>query len=266
MPELPEVETYRRYLESSSMNQKIVDFTSEDPLKLLLNDVDEMHETLLGRQFIETKRVGKHLFVRLDRGDFWLYMHFGMSGDLAYFHPDSEPPKHARIVFFFENGFRLGFICPRKFERVGLTNDPDLFLQKKKIGLDVLEITPKMLFLNLQNRKMAIKSTLLDQSVAAGVGNWIADDVLHRAKILPIRLANSLDFSEVESLHAAIQKVVQSAISVEANYAQLSDDFLIHARGWGRANATSNCPNCGSEITQIRVGGRATYFCEKCQI
>jgi formamidopyrimidine-DNA glycosylase len=97
------------------------------------------------------------------------------------------------------------------------------------------------------------------------VGNWIADDVLHRAKISPIRAANSLDFSEVERLHAAIQTVVQSAISVEANYAQLSSDFLIHARGWGRTDATPNCPNCEAEIKQIRVGGRATYFCVNCQ-
>jgi formamidopyrimidine-DNA glycosylase len=112
---------------------------------------------------------------------------------------------------------------------------------------------------------MPIKSVLLDQSTVAGIGNWIADDVLHRAKIHPERIAADLSEKEVKAIHKATQIVVNQTIAVEANYELLPEDFLIHARGWGRANTEPKCPICRTEIVMIRVGGRATYFCPKCQ-
>jgi formamidopyrimidine-DNA glycosylase len=266
MPELPEVETYRRYIETAAFEQTITHMTCEDPRKLLLNDETEMNEILRGSKFVGTKRVGKHLFIRLSKGDYWLYMHFGMTGDLHYFHEDEETPRHARIVFYFSNGFRLGFICPRKFERVGITDNPTAFLAKKKVAKDALEISNSELFNNIHKRKMPIKSVLLDQSTVAGIGNWIADDVLHRAKIHPERIAADLSEKEVKAIHKATQTVVNQTIAVEANYELLPEDFLIHARGWGRANTEPKCPICKTEIVMIRVGGRATYFCPKCQV
>ncbi len=266
MPELPEVETYRRYIQAAALEQTITNMTCEDPRKLLLNDESEMLDILRGSQFTATKRVGKHLFIRLSKDNWWLYMHFGMSGDLHYFHEDEETPRHARIVFYFSNGYRLGFICPRKFERVGITDNPTAFLLKKKIAEDALDISNSALFKNINKRKMPIKSVLLDQSTVAGIGNWIADDVLNRAKIHPEKLANQLTEKEVTAIHKAMQFIINQTITVEANYKLLPEDFLIHARGWGRANTETKCPNCKTDIVMIRVGGRATYFCPKCQV
>ena len=260
MPELPEVETYRRYIEASSMNQSITDFTCEDPRKLLLNDYDEMREILRGCQFLETYRVGKHLFIKTNK-TFWVYMHFGMSGDLHYFNEHEDPPRHARMVFYFNNGYRLGFICPRKFERIGLVENPTEFLRKKGVAPDVLLIEIEEFAKNLKRKKSAIKSVLLDQSVVAGIGNWLADDVLFQAKIHPETRASEITEGGVAYIFRAMQYIVQTTIDAEANYDLLPDDFILHARGWGKPHLSGKCP-CGKEaITMIRVGGRATYFC-----
>ena len=264
MPELPEVETYRCYVEASSMRQTIAEFTCEDPRKLLLNDYDEMRKILRGCQFSETYRVGKHLFIKTDK-TLWVYMHFGMSGDLHYFNEHEEPPRHARMVFYFTNGFRLGFICPRKFERIGLVDDPTEFLKKKGIAPDVLLISKEEFSKNLTRKKSAIKSVLLDQSVVAGLGNWLADDVLYRAKVHPETRASEITEGDVAAIHAAMQNIVKTTIAAEANYDLLPDDFILHARGWGKPQFSGKCP-CGKEaITMIRVGGRATYFCQNGQ-
>ena len=264
MPELPEVETYRRYIEASSMNQTIAEFTCEDPRKLLLNDLDKMREILRGCQFLETYRVGKHLFIKTNKTP-WVYMHFGMTGDLLYFNEHEETPRHARMVFYFTNGYRLGFICPRKFERIGLVNDPTEFLKKKGIALDVMLISIEEFSKNLKRKKSAIKSVLLDQSVVAGLGNWLADDVLYRAKVHPETRASDITEGDIVAIHAAMQYIVQTTIDAEANYYLLPDDFILHARGWGKPQFSGKCP-CGKEaITMIRVGGRATYFCENRQ-
>ncbi|MDZ7878775.1 MAG: DNA-formamidopyrimidine glycosylase family protein [Saprospiraceae bacterium] len=265
MPELPEVETYRRYAEASSMHQTIADFTCEDPRKLLLNPYDEMLEILRGSHFSETYRVGKHLFIRISETH-WVYMHFGMTGDLHYFHQDDEPPRHARMVFYFTNGFRLGFLCPRKFERIGIVENPDAFLKKKGIAPDVMMIDKNLFFNNLSRKKSAIKSVLLDQSVVAGIGNWLADDVLFKAKIHPETPSVFLTENDKNRIFDAMQNIVQTTIDAEANYNLLPDDFILHARGWGKPHLSGKCP-CGKEtITMIRVGGRATYFCENLQV
>ena len=265
MPELPEVETYRCYVEASSMRQTIAEFTCEDPRKLLLNDYDEMRKILRGCQFSETYRVGKHLFIKTDK-TLWVYMHFGMSGDLHYFNEHEEPPRHARMVFYFTNGFRLGFICPRKFERIGLVDDPTEFLKKKGIAPDVMTIGKTLFFNNLSRKKSAIKSVLLDQSVVAGIGNWLADDVLFRAKIHPETPSVFLTENDKDRIFEAMHYIVQTTIDAEANYDLLPNDFILHARGWGKSQLSGKCP-CGKEaITMIRVGGRATYFCQNEQI
>jgi formamidopyrimidine-DNA glycosylase len=265
MPELPEVETYRRYVEASSMQQSIENFTCEDPRKLLLNDYDFMLDVLKGASFVSTYRVGKHLFIKTNK-DYWVYMHFGMTGDLHYFHEDEEPPRHARMVFYFTNGYRLGFICPRKFERIGIVDNPDAFLLRKGVAADVMTIEKDVFFKNLSRKKSAIKPVLLDQSVVAGIGNWLADDILYQAKVHPETPSVLLTDEDKTLIFNAMHYIVQTTIDAEANYNFLPDDFILHARGWGKPHLSGKCP-CGNEdITQIRVGGRATYFCSKNQV
>ncbi len=269
MPELPEVEGYRQYLEATCLHQPIEAIDVEDT-KLLTTDPIILAETLRGVSFTGTRRVGKNLFVFTDKPGVTVRMHFGMSGSLEYYHSSLDRPRHARIVFYFRGGFNLGFVCPRKFERVGLVEDIEAFLKKKKIGKDALDLSVEDLTAVLANRKSVIKSTLLDQSVAAGVGNWIADELLFQAKIHPEKRANELTAAEIEALRDAIQLVLLTAIDKEARYAHFPESFLIHARAWDAspyADAEQHlvCPRCGSPLEIMRVGGRTTYFCPVCQ-
>ncbi len=191
MPELPEVEMRRLYLEATAFNQPIDSVMVEDN-KLLTSDPTTLQEKLYNRQFISTQRVGKNLFINTDDPAVILRMHFGMTGDLAYYHKSVDRPKHARIVFFFKNGFCLGFICPRKFERIGLITSVKSYLTQKKIAPDALTINVPTLTVKLRKRHSPIKPVLLDQATTAGMGNWIVDEVLFQANVHPLNVSAKL--------------------------------------------------------------------------
>jgi formamidopyrimidine-DNA glycosylase len=270
MPELPEVEIRRMYLEATSLQQPISDITVEDQ-KLLTTEFRTLHEALTDRKFTGTRRVGKNLFVYTDVPGVILRMHFGMTGDLEYYHHSIGRPKHARIVFFFTNGFCLGFICPRKFERIGLVDDVDIYLKSKKIAPDALDINVGTLRDKLSKRRSPIKPVLLDQSTTAGLGNWIVDEVLFQAKIHPLAISAELSEAETTAIHEAIQLVLNTAIAKEAVYRDFPTSFLIHARAWDdspyeHVEAHNQCPRCGTQIKRIEVGGRTTYLCPNEQV
>lgn len=265
MPELPEVEIRRQYLETSSLNQPISHIEVEDK-KLITTDLATLHQTLIGRQFTSTRRVGKNLFVLTDVPDVIVHMHFGMTGDLEYYHASLDRPRFARIVFEFTSGFNLGFLCPRKFERVGLVNDIDAFLQRKKIGDDGLDISQETLSARVRRKKAFIKPVLLDQSVVAGLGNWIVDEVLFQAFIHPEQRADTLTDEQMSALHQAIRLVLETAIRYEATYRDFPSSFLIHVREWDESpyddvEAHKYCPRCKTRIERSVVGGRTTFFC-----
>lgn len=270
MPELPEVEIRRQYLETSALHQPISHLDVEDR-KLLTTDFTTISEALAGRSFTGTRRVGKNLFVYTDAPGVIVHLHFGMTGDLDYYHSSLDRPRFARIVFHFSNGFSLGFLCPRKFERVGLVDDIDNYLTRKKIGADGLLISPDELTERVRRKKALIKPVLLDQSVVAGLGNWIVDEVLFQALVHPERVANTLTDAEMLRLHAAIRLVLETAIHFEATYRDFPTSFLIHAREWDTSphsdlEAHKVCPRCGTRIERSTVGGRTTFFCPTEQV
>lgn len=269
MPELPEVETYRRYFEETCLHQVIEAIEVEDR-NLLTTDYATLTETLIGQTFIGTRRVGKNLFIYTNGGN-TLHMHFGMTGDLEYYHSSLDRPRHARIVFVFASGFHLGFICPRKFERIGLIESTEAYLNKKKIAPDALDIRLEELTYNIRKRKSFIKPVLLDQSTVAGIGNWIVDEVLFQAKIHPETLSNRLTDEEIWHIFSATRYVLETAIEHEANYGRFPQQFLIHAREWDvspyeDAGRHKRCPCDKVEIAQMQVGGRTTYYCPECQV
>jgi len=270
MPELPEVEIRRQYLETASLYQTISHIEVEDR-KLLTTDYNTLVTALVGRQFTGTRRVGKNLFVLTDLPSVIVHMHFGMTGDLDYYHASLERPRFARIVFEFTNGFNLGFLCPRKFERIGLLDDIDAFLKRKKIGPDGLSISLPELTERVRRKKALIKPVLLDQRIVAGLGNWIVDEVLFQAYVNPEQRADTLTDNQMSKLHAAIQLVLETAVRYEATYRDFPKSFLIHVREWDDSpyddlEAHKYCPRCKSRIERSTVGGRTTFFCPTEQV
>ncbi|MFB9863471.1 DNA-formamidopyrimidine glycosylase [Rufibacter immobilis] len=271
MPELPEVETYRRFIEETSLHQTITEVEVQDPKRQLQLDLDDFRRALLRNKFTGTQRIGKQLFLLTAQGPI-VTMHFGMTGDVAYYRDAADTPRFARAVFCFENGFKLAFLDSRKFGRIGLTQSVDAFRLQKKLGPDALTLSTEELTQGLANKKSAIKPLLLDQRIAPGVGNWIADEVLFQAQLEPERPAHTLQPPEVDRLASAIREVLATAIAAEAVYRDFPSHYLIHAREWDTAPASPvtdahlHCPRCQTPIQKKYVGGRATYFCPTCQV
>jgi formamidopyrimidine-DNA glycosylase len=135
MPELPEVENFKRYFDMTSLHQRIMGIDVRDAYVLKGISPRELSRRLKGRRFKASRRHGKHLFVRADK-DLWLRLHFGMTASLHYFKNDENVPRDARVLFSFTNNRRLAFEDQRKFGEVGLLTDVDEFLQDRALGRD----------------------------------------------------------------------------------------------------------------------------------
>jgi len=269
VPELPEVETYRRFLNEVILHQPITAFEVRDA-HVLGTDEDTIRKNLVGQQVTATRRIGKNCFLELSNGAA-LALHFGMTGDVDAYRDDHDAPRFTRVALHLADGLRVAFIDPRKFGRIRLADSVAQYQKAKKLGPDALDVTAAHLQTVLGAKKMMIKPLLLDQSVTAGLGNWIVDEVLFQARINPERRANTLAAKDFKALHAAIQLVLTTAISHEATYRRFPASFLIHAREWDTSATPGTeqhlfCPkHSKTKIEKSYVGGRATYFCPRCQ-
>ena len=270
MPELPEVETYRRFIDEVAVGQTITGLDVRDAHVLAVPE-EELRVALLGRTITGTGRLGKNCFLELDNGRL-LVLHFGMTGDIGAFREAPDAPRFTRVAWqLADSGLSLAFIDPRKFGRIRLADSAEAYQKAKKLGPDALQITVAELHQKLSRRKVFVKPLLLDQSLTAGLGNWIVDEVLFQAKIHPERLGSSLTTRETTALHTAIQLVLTTAIQHEANYRHFPASFLIHAREWDDSatpgsDAHTFCPRHPKvKIEKFYVGGRATYICPTCQ-
>src|SRR5262249_34552577 len=170
MPELPEVETFRRYLDATSLHQRITGVEVRDAYVLKRVSARELTRRLKGRRFENTHRHGKHLFVRAG-DELWLRLHFGMTGSLEYLKRDQAAPKTARVIFRFNNNRRLAFDDQRKFGEVELLKDVDEFLRARGLGPDAIEINFSQFQAILGKHRGAVKAILLNQHLISGIGN-----------------------------------------------------------------------------------------------
>lgn len=252
MPELPSVEIYKHYFDSTSLHQRIKEVEIRNP-EILVNTTSlQLHKALAGQEFTSTRRYGKYLFCRLDNGGF-LILHFGMTGYLKYFQKGG--PKHIRLLISFQNGNHLAFDDMRKFGKVGLTQDPDNFIAERRLGPDALAISFKTFKKMFKNRKGAIKPLIMNQNFLAGIGNLYADEILYQSQIHPLTKADGLDNDDFKRLFQEMKQVLNKAIEYQDRPHTLPSSFLLPHRYPG-----GECPP-GGEIEIIKVGGRTTYFC-----
>lgn len=253
MPELPEVHGYQVYIDSTSLNQKIVNIECRDK-RLLKTSLHRFQEYLLGESFTETVRIGKYLFLKTS-GPKILLMHFGMTGRPNYYKDPDERPKFGHIVISFENGFHLAFENKRKFGWWQLVDDVEEYRRDHNLSKDARELTEEEFKESIATRKTHIKKILMDQSVAAGVGNWMADEILYQSQIHPKHKVEDLTKAQIKKIYNSMQHVIETAIEHDAHYADFPEEFLIHNRKEG-----ATCYHTGAEIEKIKVGGRSTYF------
>lgn len=265
MPELPDVENYKRYLDRTALHKKIkqVDVLSAQVLKKV--SARKLTHVLPGHALTRSRRHGKHLFVRLDRGP-WVALHFGMTGKLAYFKRDEDDPKFDRVRFDLSNGYHLAFVNQRKLGEVRLIDDPDEFIAAADLGPDALDkqVNLKAFRDIIGSSRGAIKSTLMNQSRLAGIGNVYSDEILFQARINPKTPAEKLDGKTIARLYRALRRVLMVSIKKGAGAEDLPErlpkSFLLRHR-----EAGAQCPHCGGKIRTMKANGRTAYYCPRCQ-
>lgn len=280
MPELPEVETIRRGLKNFILNKKIT------KIEVFCEKSFKGDLSLAENQTIKNiRRFGKALILDLDNANS-LMIHLRMTGQLIYDgkeryaagHPSENfvanlPNKQTRVLIkftdgtlFFNDQRKFGFIKIIKTEE--LKNDPFI----KKLAKEPWDMKPDELYKKFERHKNSlVKATILDQSIICGLGNIYADEALFAAKIHPARRSGSITKEEAKKLLQSARDVMDKSIisggSTMATYVKADgtrgdylDKFAQVFRKEGKP-----CPRCGDKIVKIRVAGRGTHICPKCQ-
>ncbi|MFG3719550.1 Fpg/Nei family DNA glycosylase [Streptomyces massasporeus] len=258
MPELPDVEGFRQVLESCAKGRLIrrVDVRDEGVLHGV--DARRLREALEGRRFGTPERHGKWLLART--GGPTLALHFGMTGRLVCGHAEDRVEPHDRVLFTLGGGRQLRFRDQRKLQGLWLAHDEsDVEALLRRQGPDALEVDRARFEEVLSSRRGHLKTALTDQSVLAGLGNLLADEILWRARLRPDRGARDLSREDHRRLYDAMRRTVRS--SVTAGCVPPRDSWLTGHRD----DRDPRCPRCGTELRRSRMGGRGTVWCPRCQ-
>jgi formamidopyrimidine-DNA glycosylase len=271
MPELPEVETVAQGLRASLVGCTIMGVEVRWARSVIPPDPDAFARQLTGRTVTGVERRGKWVVIELS-GDGALLVHLRMTGQLVLEPAGSPDDRHVRVLFALDDGGRLRFSDMRKFGRLWLVDDPVEALGG--LGPEPLAegFTAVRLGEMLAQRRGRIKPLLLNQRFLAGLGNIYADEALWRARVHPLRRADTLTRAEVDRLHEAIRSVLRAAIAGggttlrDAAYQQAdgrAGEFAERLAAYGRVGEP--CPRCGAVIERIRVSQRSTHYCARCQ-
>jgi formamidopyrimidine-DNA glycosylase len=258
VPELPEVEAARRRAERHLVGRRIV-AVSAAPDPIVFDGTSPRRlAALRDRKVVAVRRRGKHLWFELDRRPH-LLLHFGMSGGLRLDRAGEPRPRFWKLDLTVGGQRRLVFTDPRRLGRVRLRRHPEGEDPLARLGFDVLDDLPRApeLVAILARHGAPVKAVLLDQSLFAGVGNWIADEVLYQAALDPRRPASSLAREEVGRLRSRLHDIVRRAVAVDADSARLPRTWLFHRR-WGRKPGAHTVR--GEPIEFLTVGGRTTAW------
>jgi formamidopyrimidine-DNA glycosylase len=275
VPELPEVETIRRDLESRVVGRCItavhIPPDTGKPVPVL-KGIDEasFREGVVGARIDGLERRGKYLALHLDTGSF-LVVHLRMTGALLHRASGSAPDRFLRAVLVLDDGTELRFTDIRKFGGLWLVEE---LTEASTGGLGPEPLsegfTVEVLTEALKGRRTPVKSVLLDQSRIAGIGNIYADEACYAAGIDPRKLAGKVSKAKVTKLHKAIQDVL--LFGVESRGASFRDyhdvegesgNMQMHVKVFRRTGKP--CYACGSPIQRVKIGGRSTHYCPKCQ-
>lgn len=282
MPELPEVETIKLGLQDKIVGLRISDIEVRVQ-KIFQGDKKEV----IGAKIKKISRRAKILIFDLDNGKS-LVIHLKLTGQLVYHKDGSQatfghpipfagttlPAKTTHVIFSFSDGAKLFYNDVRKFGWIKIVESSKLEVQSffKSLGPEPLtpEFTEEKFKEIIRRKKMPIKLVLMDQTQIAGIGNIYANEALFDAGIDPKRLAKKLSNEEIKKLYTSILKVLKEGIKYGGSSENAYVDALggkgrmqEHFRVYGKNK--EKCPKCKEVIKRIALGGRGTFFCEKCQ-
>ncbi len=275
MPELPEVETLRRGLAKALAGDAIVQVEVLRDQSIAYPGVEKFGSSLPGHKFKAVDRRGKYLLMELD-GGVGLACHLRMSGRLLVREAQSKAePKFLRVRFLLASGRELHFEDMRVFGRLwfkpkGKTFE-DIIPTLQKLGAEPLDVlTGKHLLDAFKGKKQAVKTALLDQHILAGVGNIYADESLFLSGIHPTVAAGKLTSGQLKPLVENIRQVLTQAIkSGGSSLRDYTDSSGVNGnyqkQSWVYGREGKPCRKCKTSIERIRLNGRSSHFCPRCQ-
>ncbi|MDD2435586.1 MAG: DNA-formamidopyrimidine glycosylase [Bacilli bacterium] len=272
MPELPEVETVKEALKKKVLNKRIMDVKIYYPNIIEYPMADEFKNRIINQKINDIKRRGKWLVFELD--DDYLLSHLRMEGKYNIVDPSKDHNKHEHISFLLDNNQELRYQDTRKFGKMHLIEKDQLLNRKplNELGLEPWDqtLTTKYLKDKYQNKKLPIKTVILDQSIIVGIGNIYADEILYLSKINPLKEAKKLTSQELQKIIDNTKLVLERAIkaggttirtysSVDGIHGLFQQELLVHRK------EGEPCQVCHQDIIKIKVNGRGTYYCPICQ-
>jgi formamidopyrimidine-DNA glycosylase len=273
VPELPEVETIVADLRPHLVGRTIVRCELSFPTIVRHPEPEAFIDSVEGMRIEATERRGKYILLRLQES-VMLVVHLGMTGQLRLVDPIVPLEKHTHAVFVLDDGHHLRYRDPRRFGRLLLGTAEALLASKKMPRLGPEPIDPDFaadeLYRRLRRRRAPLKAVLLDQGAIAGVGNIYADESLHRARLRPTRIASTVSRRSARRLHESLRESLELAI---ANRGSSVDTYR---DAWGEigtqqekllvyGRAGEPCFTCGRPLSAVRIAGRTTVFCRRCQ-
>ena len=272
MPEKPEVITVVNSLKPKLIGKKITGCNVYWDNIIAYPIVDEFKKDIINQKINDIKTRGKFIVIDLD--DYGLLCHLRMEGKFFFRKVGDSLSKHEHVELIFDNKISLRFHDVRKFGKMYLIKKEDVYKIKplSDLGLeyDDSSLTKEYLYNKIHNKKLPIKTVLLDQSIITGIGNIYDDEILFMSGISPLRKACDISKNECQKiidncrivLDKAILKggtTIKSFTSSEGVHGLFQEELLVHGK------KGELCPNCDSKIINIKVGGRGTYYCKKCQ-
>jgi len=273
MPELPEVETIVADLRPHLVGRTIVRCELAFPTIVRHPEPEEFVDAVSGMRIESMSRRGKYIYLHLT-GEVVLVVHLGMTGQLRIVDAAAPLEKHTHAVFFLDDGRQLRYRDPRRFGRL-LAGTMDALLTAKKmprLGPEPIDAdyAADALYRELRRRRAPLKAVLLDQKAIAGVGNIYADESLHRAGLRPTRTANTVSKRSARRLHESLRESLTAAIANRGSSVDTYRDAWGELGGqqekllvYGRAGEP--CFTCGRPLRSVRIAGRTTVYCTRCQ-
>lgn len=273
MPELPEIETIKNVIEPQIKGLTIEKVTVNRPEVIAQPGSAEFCKAVTEQTISSMARRGKFLIIHLTNKS-RIILHLRMTGCLLVTPPEYPMEKHTHIIMQLSNGMELRFSDTRRFGRFWLirNDEKDTYSGIEKLRLEPLsaECNAEYLQSRFGKRKKTIKECLLDQSVVAGIGNIYSDEILFRARISPVRPANSLAAEEWLCLAAEIPECL--SYFIEKN--RITPEDYLQTKGQDYRNTPflqvyghngEPCPNCGNTLCRTVIGGRSSVYCPNCQ-
>jgi formamidopyrimidine-DNA glycosylase len=263
MPELAEVEFFRKRWDVG-IGKPIVRVHLNAKKRVARGvDAAALEKALIDAKFLRSEGHGKRMLFRFSN-DAWLGLHLGMTGRLSIEAADFTPDKHDHLVLF-QRERALVFNDPRQFGRIQFHQGKNAPAWWANLPPQPQEAAFTRAFMEkffARRRKVPVKAALLMQEAFAGIGNWMADEILWRARINPKRRVETLSTGEIAEVWKQTRWVARESLKkIAPEYADPPKGWFFNAR-WGKRGV---CPRDGTPLKRSEVGGRTTAWCPKCQ-